>query len=267
MRRGIFAFLIVSLALAAACGRSGSAAADERSWCRLQSFEGSRFTVCDNQGGRLQLFAAARNEAPLRSFADVARHVDSSNVAFAMNGGMFDQNGRPIGLAIVGPGHLVHAINLRDGPGNFHMKPNGVFEVDTTGKASIFESAPMSSEVVRDVRVTLATQSGPLLVEHDKMHPKIQPDGESRLIRNAVGVTSAGKPLFVISEDPVSLGKLARFMRDQLHTPDALFLDGSVSALWDPADNREDASTELGPIIVAFKPAASAPGRAGRARP
>jgi len=258
--------MIVPLALAAACARSGSASADE-AWCRMQSFEGSRFTVCDNQGGRLQLFAAARNEAPLRSFDEVSRHVNPSTVAFAMNGGMFDQNGRPIGLAIVGPGRLVHAINLRDGPGNFHMKPNGVFEVDYTGKASIFESAPMPVELVRDVSVALATQSGPLLLEHGRMHPKIQPDGESRLIRNAVGVTPAGKPLFVISEDPVSLGKLARFMRDQLRTPDALFLDGSVSALWDPTDNREDSSTKLGPIIVAFKPAASAPGRAGRARP
>jgi uncharacterized protein YigE (DUF2233 family) len=47
-----------------------------------------------------------------------------------MNAGMFDENGRPIGLAIVGPGRRVHGINLRDGPGNFHMKPNGVFEVD-----------------------------------------------------------------------------------------------------------------------------------------
>ena len=239
----------------AACSKSSGILAPDRSWCNQKTFEGSRFTVCDNHGGRLQLFAASRTEQPLRSFAQIAGKVDPSEVAFAMNAGMFDPNGRPIGLAIVGPGKPVHAINLRDGPGNFHMKPNGVFQVDTKGKAAIFESGRTPLGVIQSVNVMLATQSGPLLVEHGKLHPKIEPDGRSRLIRNAVGVAASGKPLFVISNDPVSFGKLARFMRDELHTPDALFLDGSVSSLWDPAGNRQDSNTELGPVIVAFKPA------------
>lgn len=189
----------------------------------------------------------------MRSFAEVARKVDPSKVAFAMNAGMFDENGRPIGLAIVAKG-LAHKINLRDGPGNFHMKPNGVFRVGMDGKASIVESGPMPMDVVQMYR--FATQSGPLLVEHGKLHPKIEPDGQSRLIRNGVGVTETGRPLFVISEDPVSFGKFARFFRDRLHTPDALYFDGSVSSLWDPPDGRQDTHSQLGPIIVAFKPVA-----------
>lgn len=239
----------------AACTKSSGTPAFDHSWCSQKTFEGSRFIVCDNGGGRLQLFAASRDEKPLRSFAEIARMVDPSKIAFAMNAGMFDPNGRPIGLAIVGPGKQVHAINLRDGPGNFHMKPNGVFQVGDNGKAVIFESGPMPMDAVRNMSVKLATQSGPLLVEHGKLHPRIEPDGRSRLIRNAVGVTASGKPIFVISNDPVSFGKLARFMRNELHTPDALFLDGSVSSLWDPAGNRQDSNSELGPIIVAFKPA------------
>lgn len=264
MRRRIAALLLFALA---ACSRSGGAAADRQSWCRMELFEGSRFTVCDNQGGALRLFAAGPHEPPVRTFAELARRVDPSTVAFAMNAGMFDPDGRPIGLAIVGPGERVHAINLRSGSGNFGMKPNGVFQVDYAGHASIFESGPMPTELVPDRSVALATQSGPLLLEHGKLHPKIQPDGESRLIRNGVGVTAAGHPLFVISEDPVSFGKLARFFRDRLHTPDALYFDGSVSSLWDPPDARQDSHTQLGPIIVAFKPAASKPGRADPARP
>lgn len=230
----------------------------------MQIFEGSRFTVCDNEGGDLQLFAAGPHEAPLRSFAEVARKVDESKVAFAMNAGMFDENGRPIGLAVAG-GQEERKINLRDGPGNFHMKPNGVFEVSISGKASIVESGPQPHDLIQTV--SFATQSGPLLVYHGKLHPKIEPDGESRLTRNGVGVTPAGRPLFVISEDPVSFGKLARFFRDRLNTPDALYFDGSVSSLWDPPDGRQDAHSQLGPIIVAFKPSASVPDRGGRARP
>ena len=260
------AFLLLVFALGA-CTKSGGASADPRSWCHMQLFEGSRFTVCDNEGGKLQLFAAARDQAPLRSFADVARKVDVSKVAFAMNAGMFDENGRPIGLAIVGPGHPVHRINLRDGPGNFHMKPNGVFEVDTSGRASVFESGPMSMDVSLSPEVALATQSGPILVIQGKLHPKIEPDGQSRLTRNGVGITADGRALFVISEDPVSFGKLARFFRDRLDTPNALYFDGSVSSLWDPPDGRQDSHSQLGPIVIAFKPAASTPGRGVRARP
>jgi uncharacterized protein YigE (DUF2233 family) len=260
------AFLSLMFALGA-CVRIGGASADRGSWCHMQLFEGSRFTVCDNEGGKLQLFAAARDQDPLRSFSDVERKVDVSKVAFAMNAGMFDEHGRPIGLAIVRPGRSVHQINLRDGPGNFHMKPNGVFQVDTSGRASVLESGPMPSDVTLSPELALATQSGPILVIHGKLHPKIEPDGESRLTRNGVGVTAEGHALFVISEDPVSFGKLARFFRDGLHTPNALYFDGSVSSLWDPPDGRQDSHSRLGPIVVAFKPAASAPDRGDRARP
>jgi uncharacterized protein YigE (DUF2233 family) len=49
----------------------------------------------------------------------------------------------------------------------------------------------------------------------------------------------------------VSFGKLARFYRDRLKVNDALFLDGSISSLWDPANGRMDLVTDLGPIVVA----------------
>jgi uncharacterized protein YigE (DUF2233 family) len=90
-----------------------------------------------------------------------------------------------------------------------------------------------------------------MLVIAGKLHPKIDRDGASLYIRNAVGIGPGGKPLFVITTDPVSFGKLARFYRDQLKAEDALFLDGSVSSLWDPANGRMDLVTDLGPIIVA----------------
>ena len=106
-----------------------------------------------------------------------------------------------------------------------------------------------------------------MLVIGGKLHPAFDHDGSSRHIRNGVGIAPDGKARFVISEDPVSLGKFARFFRDQLKCRNALFFDGAVSALWDPANHRRDVTVPLGPIVVAFKPAESAPGRASRARP
>lgn len=199
------------------------------------------------------LIAAKKEEAPLRTFADVGRRVGFDKVAFAINAGMFDEQGRPIGLAIA-EGKEKHAVNRRKGGGNFHLMPNGVFIVRKSGEAAIVATAGYAPSN----NIQTATQSGPMLVIAGKLHPAFEPDGASRLIRNGVGVRS-GRALLVISQEPVSFGKFARFFRDELKTPNALYLDGSVSSLWDPANGRQDSHAPLGPILVAFKPEASAP--------
>jgi uncharacterized protein YigE (DUF2233 family) len=266
------AFLTLLLLLAA-CGETGSRASSAPEAyvpCNQQLFDGSRFTVCDGGSGRIELVAAARDEAPIRNFADleVSLGERARLVAFAMNAGMYGEDGRPIGLAIVN-GRQVRAINRRKGGGNFHLMPNGVFQVRRDGKAEVVTSA--SWQPSPDIRI--ATQSGPMLVIDGAIHPRFDKDGESRFIRNGVGIAAGGRPLFVISNEVVSFGKLARFFRDGLKTPNALYFDGSVSSLWDPATGRMDAGVPLGPIIVALKPAApsrsaeSAPGRGARATP
>jgi len=254
-------WFLFSLLLLAGCAQAKPSAAP-RSFCHEQAFEGSHFTVCDNKGGELRLFAAGKGEGPVRSFSELMRKVDAARIAFAMNAGMFDEQGRPIGYAVTN-GRELHKLNLRDGPGNFHLKPNGVFIVGCGGAAMV---APSDAIPLFRCAPRLMTQSGPMLVIEGKLHPKLQADGQSRLIRNGVGVRG-GKAIFVISKSAVSLGKFARFFRDELKTPDALYFDGSVSSLWDPANGRQDSHSELGPIVVAFKPEASKPGRGGRARP
>ncbi len=238
------------LLLTAACG-SAKPAPELQSFCSEQAFDGSRFTVCSAPGGAIELVAAARGEQPIRRFdaLEVSLGRRAANVAFAMNAGMFDEDGRPIGLAIVG-GHEVHAVNRRKGGGNFHLMPNGVFQVSAGGKASVVTTE--SWQPAKDVRI--ASQSGPMLVIDGKLHPAFDADGTSRYIRNGVGIGPQGEALFVISQDPVSLGKFARFYRDGLHSRNALFFDGAVSALWDPANHRRDVTVPLGPMVVVFKP-------------
>ncbi len=239
--------LLPFLAMLAACSSQPQAAAAPASPCSEQRFEGAGFIVCTPaSAARLRLFAAARDQQPKREFRDLG--LGPAKVAFAMNAGMFDEDGRPIGLAVV-EGRQVHKIALRPGGGNFGMKPNGVFLVRRDGQAQIVLSERFKPG--KDIR--LATQSGPMLLIGGKLHPQIKPNGESINIRNAVGIAPGGKPLFVISADPVSFGKLARFFRDRLKAKDALYFDGSVSSLWDPANGRMDIVTDLGPIIVAAK--------------
>ena len=264
MRSVLLPFLILLGACGDADSQASSARTEAPAPCAQHSFEGDRFTVCDAGTGRIELVAAARDQTPVRSFADLEASLGgrAKDVAFAMNAGMFDEDGRPIGLAIVG-GKAVHAINLRKGGGNFHLLPNGVFLVRSNGQAEVVPSPDYKPS--KNLR--LATQSGPMLVIDGKLHAAFDRDGTSRYIRNGVGIAPDGKPRFVISEHPVSLGKFARFFRDQLKCRNALFFDGAVSALWDPANHRRDVTVPLGPMVVVFKPVASAPGRATRATP
>jgi prepilin-type processing-associated H-X9-DG protein len=245
MRRALFALFLLT-----ACG-SARPAPEPQSYCNQQSFDGSRFTVCSAPGGAIEMVAAAPGEAPIRRFDELEAGLGkrASTVAFAMNAGMFDEAGRPIGLAIVN-GREVHAVNRRKGGGNFHLMPNGVFQVTTAGKASVVTTEKWQPS--KSIRT--ATQSGPMLVIDGKLHPAFDPDGSSRYIRNGVGIGPTGDALFVISQDPVSLGKFARFFRDSLKAKNALFFDGSVSALWDPANHRRDMTVPLGPIVVVHKP-------------
>lgn len=236
--------------LAAGCSNAPGPVEQPRSACAQQLFEGTRFTVCDPGKGEVELVAAGREEGPVRQFADLEMRLDrrAEKVAFAMNAGMYDEDGRPIGLAIV-DGKQKHAINRNKGGGNFHLMPNGVFQLRDDGSAAIVPSkAWRPSPSIR-----FATQSGPMLVIDGKLHPAFEPDGTSRYIRNGVGIAPGGRPLFVISEEPVSFGKFARFFRDGLKARNALFLDGAVSALWDPANGRRDITKPLGPMVVAFK--------------
>lgn len=215
-------------------------------------FEGSRFTVCSDPGVRIEVRTAGRDGRPYRSFVAL-EHVlgaGSAHVRFAMNGGMFDEDGRAIGL-LVEDGRELHSINRRGGGGNFHLLPNGVFLVRSDGRSEVLPS----EEYRHDADVVFATQSGPMLLIDGALHPSFEPDGRSRFVRNGVGIGKDGVPQFVISEEPVSFGKLARFFRDALGARNALYFDGSVSSLWDPANGRRDSFSALGPMIVAFKDA------------
>jgi uncharacterized protein YigE (DUF2233 family) len=227
--------------------------------CETRSFEGSRFTVCPFDAGKDEIRLAWRGSdgRPLRSLAALEQSLgkEASQVRFAMNAGMYDGEGAPIGL-FVEAGEERKGLNTHKGDGNFHLLPNGAFAVDAKGQVSVTTSTALRAKVPSP---RWATQSGPMLVIDGKLHPKFDENGPSQLIRNGVGVRDSRTAWFVISEDGVSFGRFARFFRDALGCRNALYLDGSVSSLWDPGAGRQDAFSELGPMIVVFRrPASSA---------
>lgn len=206
-----------------------------------------RYTVVrvDTRTQELRLFLRDEQGVPFHRFTKLDSWLkpQGKRLRFAMNAGMYEPDYSPVGL-FVADGKAMTPLNLADGKGNFYLKPNGVFLVSAAGPR-IVESTQYPA-VAREVR--LATQSGPLLLRDGAIHPRFDPASTSRHIRNAVGV-SGDTAYFVISDEPVTFYELALYFRDELHCPDALYLDGAISSLYAPDLGRRDAKSRLGPII------------------
>ncbi|MDR7037055.1 prepilin-type processing-associated H-X9-DG protein [Methylobacterium sp. BE186] len=223
--------------------------APEAGPCRAVQAEGEAYTVCivDLKRQRLRLFWLGSDGLPYSSLSNLAEK-QGGRLSFAMNAGMYDKGQAPVGL-YVEEGREMKGVSTANGPGNFHLKPNGIFYVKGD-KAGVAETGRY---LKAKIKPDFATQSGPMLVIEGQVHPKISADGPSQKIRNGVGVREDGRvAVFAISERPVSFGSFARLFRDDLGCRNALFLDGSVSSLYAPSLNRSDLSRPLGPMVGAL---------------
>lgn len=229
-------------------GTGPAGAAPAASPCKAVQSEGETFTVCtvDLRKERVRVFWLGADGLPYSSLSTLADKV-GPKLSFAMNGGMYDKGQAPVGL-YVEEGREMKAVSTANGPGNFHLKPNGIFYVKGE-RAGVAETARYLRQKIKP---DFATQSGPMLVIDGRIHPKISADGPSQKIRNGVGVRDEGHTaLFAISERPVTFGAFARLFKDTLGCANALFLDGSVSSLYAPGINRSDLSRPLGPLVGA----------------
>lgn len=245
-----------ALLFALACG---PALADTH--CHELEFEENRYAVCSFDPAKTSLELHWRNGdgAPHRTFSALAGALadEGAQLAFAMNGGMFQTDFSPLGL------HVEHGAELRplnryDAPAgmrpvpNFYKKPNGVFFVTLTG------AGVLSSEAFRSQSpdVVHATQSGPMLVIDGELHPSLIKGSRDRTWRTGVGISSDGQVHFAISQRHVNFHDFARLFRDGLSCDNALFLDGGRgTGLYAPELGRNDFSWHggFGPIIGAVE--------------
>ena len=217
--------------------------------CRKMDWASDRYTVCrfDPAKADISLHNLDATGKPYGAFEPLFRALLSERrlPVFAMNGGMYEEDLKPVGLYVEKKSQQKPA-NTRGGYGNFHLKPNGVFWL-AGGRAGVAETG----QFLRDrVQADFATQSGPMLVRHGKLHPAFLPDSDSLKSRNGVGVDRNGQVYFVISDGAVRFYDMARLFRDGLGCPDALFLDGSISSLYAPDVGRYDRFFPMGPIIA-----------------
>ncbi len=246
----LFASRTLLLAAAGLCVFSAAAfAAGPSHGCGVIKQEAHSYIVCrfDPQADDIRLFLNSANGEPFAHFNWVNEALDAKGerLAFAMNAGMYHEIRAPVGLYIE-EGEERTPVNDNDGPGNFHLKPNGVFFINDAGAAGVQETSRYTA-FAQEVR--FATQSGPMLVIGGEIHPRFLPDSDSLKRRNGVGVTDAGDVIFVLADDPVRFYDFAAFFRDELMTPNALYLDGTISRLYVPELKRNDPGAAMGPIV------------------
>lgn len=213
-----------------------------------------RYTVVrvDLRTEKLALFLDDDTGTPFKRFDRLEAWLGArgTQLQFAVNAGMYHADFSPVGL-FVQDGREVAPLNLAGGAGNFFLKPNGVFAITDAGPR-VVESSEYPA-LARQGGVRLATQSGPLLLRRGVLHPALIPNSDSRKIRNGVGV-SGHTAIFVLSETPVNFHDFALYFRDVLHCRDALYLDGTVSAIHSKALGRSDFVRDLGPILAVVSP-------------
>jgi uncharacterized protein YigE (DUF2233 family)/L-ascorbate metabolism protein UlaG (beta-lactamase superfamily) len=210
------------------------------------------YTVCVAPAGAdIRLFLNDSGGAKLKEFDAVEAHLAlrGERLVFAMNAGMYHKDRAPVGALTIAGEELRKAVET-DGPGNFHLKPNGVFLIDAKGVARVSETGEFVARIAAEKTApAYATQSGPMLVINGEIHPKFLADSDSRKYRNGAGVREDGSAVFAISDRPVTFREFAQFMRDEMKTPDALYLDGSISRLYAPSLARNDGGAPMGPIV------------------
>ena len=219
---------------------------DEGSGLQTYQFLQQRYSVYRvTSPQRLQLALNDAHAQPLNSFKAWQKRLHpSQQLQFAMNGGMFHANFQPVGLYIEN-GQQKSPLNLdRTSAGNFFMQPNGVLAWNR------YQSYIMTTQAWQQqpLPVDYATQSGPMLVIDGQINPQFLADSKSKKKRNGVGIKD-GQLYFVISEARVSFYQFAQFFRQGLGIPQALYLDGSISSVYDAKTKRNDNRFALGVMI------------------
>ena len=229
-RRVIIALLAVGVA-ALGLKFLGPGRARPGSLVKTISYRGAQFDVVELPLDRFDLHVTSTKGARLRDVQGAVR----------TNAGIFEPDFTPTGLLVSG-GKELHPINRENGRGNFFLQPNGVFLITDQG-ARVVETSEYEGTGVRE-----ATQSGPLLVQSGKLHPKFTEGSENRALRSGVGVRDPQTVFLVISRDDVNLWTFASLFRDELECNDALYLDGVISALWAAGAGRDGDLDGKGPF-------------------
>lgn len=195
---------------------------------------------------KLRLLLNKQNgQTPVNYFSQIPTQLKTcEQMVFAMNAGMFHYTYHPVGLYIENKKKLF-PLNQHLGWGNFYLQPNGILAWNS--KQAVILST--SQYVKGKFKADYATQSGPMLVSNRRINPIFIAESSSLKIRNAVGIKDQVL-YFVLTEQAVNFYALASFMQNELKLEQALYLDGSISAMYLAEKDINIQSSPFGPMLA-----------------
>ena len=199
------------------------------------------------QLSQLGLYLKDRQGKPYLQISQLQKNLQScENMQFAMNAGMFHPDYSPVGLYVEKGRQLKNLNRQQQGWGNFLIQPNGVLAWNHQ-RVFLGTTQQYANQAFK---AQYATQSGPMLVINRQLNSRFLADSTSYKIRNGVGLKDQSL-YFVISKTPVTFHQFATFFKDELQTPNALYLDGSISTAYIPQLQRHTRThRNLGPILA-----------------
>jgi len=198
------------------------------------------------QKQNLQLYYKDDKGNVLGCIEYLQKWVETKNqqLVFAMNGGMYMEGGRPLGLFIQNY-KTITPINKKSAKGaNFYAKPNGVFYIDSNNVAAICKT----EDFVNTGNIKYATQSGPMLLFNGEIDTICNPNSTSIAIRNGVGILPDNEVIFVLTSKDVSFYEFMNYFK-RVGCKDALFFDGNVSIAYLPEKNWKHYGGDFGVMV------------------
>ncbi|MCP5501367.1 MAG: phosphodiester glycosidase family protein [Leptospiraceae bacterium] len=203
---------------------------------KFNGIQYSIFKIYNHALNNLVLYYKDENEVNYKSFKNLHQDLNRKgyNLLFATNAGIYTKNFAPEGLFIQNK-KIVNPLNLKNGKGNFYLKPNGVFFI-IDNKPNILETSEFENNIKLD-DIQFAVQSGPLIIDKGKIHKSFTETSNNKNIRNAVCVDN-NSVIFVLSNNDVTFYDFSLFFLNRLKCKSALYLDGAISDMFLPKINR-----------------------------
>jgi uncharacterized protein YigE (DUF2233 family) len=190
------------------------------------------------------------------SIGSLLKNMKHKEPLMVTNGGMFGPDNSPQGLYIEAGANKIFPLDETSPTtdGNFYLKPNGVFYIDSSNTAHVLKTETFSTKLKNKYKgIHLATQSGPMLVIDGKIHPLFKPGSSNTNIRSGVGIVNNKKIVFIISNDEVNFYNFALIFKDIFQCKNALYLDGAISLMYLHDKNKSEKGGYFGPMISVTK--------------
>ena len=201
--------------------------------------------IADPKNQNIVFFWKNDEGETFRSIENLKDYVANKNqeLIFAMNGGMYNSDNSPQGL-FISQYKIKTPIDTSSGPGNFYLKPNGIFYITNDNISIVCQM----SEFINNGNIKYATQSGPMLLINGKFHPAFKKGSSNLNIRNGVGILPDNKVIFAMSKKEINFYDFAGYFK-KLGCENALYLDGFVSRMYLPEKNWVQTDGNFGVII------------------